>query len=503
MKLKRIATTTLILCIIAYYIWLISVGLWTTWPPTTNYYDQLASAFARGQLHLQRQPDPRLLQLENPYNPAARSGIPTPLDISLYNGKFYLYWGPIPGLLLAPFKLFLTTEIGDQYLVFIILTGILLLETLILFKIKNIFFPDLPHWIILLSIAVTGLITPSAWMYNNPRVYDVAIGSGQFFFLAGLYMVLDIIARRAFSSTKQSPSIPISTAETIKLILAGIFWFFVIGSRLTQVILIAFIALMVLIWLFKQSGHSIKSTFPYALAIGMPIAIGFILLGWYNYARFGSVFETGFNYAMAGPYLQKYKSELFLPVYIPQNLYNYLLQPIGIRETYPFLKSTLGRTAPILSFYALPKVYTSDEITGLIYAAPFLFFSAIALLGLRKNAKTDDDQNPKALFNWIVISLFGSFIFAFAPLLMFFWLSTRYMMDFMPQITLLSVVGFWQGYDYLKRNTIPKILYAALGIALALSTIIVSNALGLSSHTARIKAYNPELWHFLIDFFAQ
>jgi hypothetical protein len=97
--------------------------------------------------------------------------------------------------------------------------------------------------------------------------------------------------------------------------------------------------------------------------------------------------------------------------------------------------------------------------------------------------------------------LFGSFIFALTPLLMFFWLSTRYMMDFFPELILLSIIGFWQGYQLLRQRPAPRIIYSFIGIALALITIIVSNALGLSSHTARIKAYNPELWNFLINFF--
>src|SRR5688572_26395421 len=61
--------------IILGYVWLVSLGLWTTWPSSTNYYDQLASAFSQGQLSLALQPDPALLTLENPYEPANRENI--------------------------------------------------------------------------------------------------------------------------------------------------------------------------------------------------------------------------------------------------------------------------------------------------------------------------------------------------------------------------------------------------------------------------------------------
>jgi hypothetical protein len=183
------------LLVILLYIWLISVGLWTRWPSTTNYYDQLASAFQHGQLYLEQQPDSRLLQLSNPYDPETRSGISTPLDVSLYNGKFYLYWGPVPGLVLSIFKPVFPNEIGDQYLVFAILSSIFVLEVLIIIRLRELFFPDIPIWIISISILVTGLAPPYAWMFNNPRVYDVAIGSGQLFFLAGFYLSITTLSK--------------------------------------------------------------------------------------------------------------------------------------------------------------------------------------------------------------------------------------------------------------------------------------------------------------------
>jgi hypothetical protein len=486
------------LLVILFYAWLISVGLWTRWPATTNYYNQLASAFRHGQLHLEQQPDPRLLQLSNPYDPEARSGISTPLDISLYNGKFYLYWGPVPGLILSIFKPVLPDEIGDQYLVFPILSSIFILEILILLKLRKLFFPNIPAWIISISILLAGLTTPYAWMFNNPRVYDVAIGSGQLFFLVGFYIIIDVTARRVFLSTQQTPTKAISIHEALKLCLAGIFWSFVFGSRLTQAMLITIISIITVIWFFKYNEYSIKSTLPFALALGLPLALGLILLGWYNYARFDSVFETGFKYAMAGPYLQSYLDKIFLPAYIPQNLYNYTLNPPVYR--YPFLRSIPGQIQPVFSFYTIPNVYFSDEITGWVYSAPFTFFALIPVFTVIINARKPKDIHQQ-FFQWTIISLLGSFIFALAPLLMFFWLSTRYIMDYMPELILLSIFGFWQGYDFLSKRPLPRAIYSLLGIALAIATIVIGNAIGLSSHTARIKSYNPALWDFLVDFF--
>ena len=485
---KYTSAILIVLLIPLFYVWLISVGIWTTWPATTNYYDQLATAFQHHQLHLQQQPDPRLLQLSNPYDPSTRSGIPTPLDVSLYNGKFYLYWGPAPGLIISIFKPIFPIEIGDQYLVFLILSNIFIFETLIILKLTKLFFPDIPSWLISVSIFVAGLATPFAWMFNNPRVYDVAIGSGQLFFLTGFY-----ISITALNKTSQT---------TYKLMLIGLLWALAIGSRLTQVLLIGFMSLMFLLRVTKPyfQKKTVREITLSTLALVTPIATCIALLGWYNWARFDSVFETGFNYAMAGPYLQKFGRELFLPAYIPQNLFNYMMNPIGFRERYPIIRSVLGRTSSILPLYKLPNAYTSDEITGWIYSTPFTFFAIIPIITLIANFKKNKDDGQLFL-NWTVVSLLGSFIFALLPLLMFFWLSTRYMMDFFPELILLSIIGFWQGYQLLRHRPILRITYSVFGVALAFFTIIITNALGLASHTARMKIYNPELWNYLINLF--
>src|SRR6187455_485414 len=85
--------------VLLFYLWLVTLGLWTDFPPSTNYYDLQANAFLHGQLALEVEPDPALLALENPYEPADRENIPVLWDATLYQGKYYLYWGPVPAVL--------------------------------------------------------------------------------------------------------------------------------------------------------------------------------------------------------------------------------------------------------------------------------------------------------------------------------------------------------------------------------------------------------------------
>src|SRR6185369_9400820 len=70
-----------------------------------DYYSLLGRAFAKGQLHLPRQPPPELLALADPWDPAQneRFGMH---DAVLFNKRYYLYHGAAPALMLfTPWRL--------------------------------------------------------------------------------------------------------------------------------------------------------------------------------------------------------------------------------------------------------------------------------------------------------------------------------------------------------------------------------------------------------------
>ena len=78
-----------LLMVILFYAWLASSGTGGNSGVTTYYYSYLAEAFLDGNLYLTWQPDPRLLAIDNPYDPLARReleklSIITPVDFSLY-----------------------------------------------------------------------------------------------------------------------------------------------------------------------------------------------------------------------------------------------------------------------------------------------------------------------------------------------------------------------------------------------------------------------------------
>ena len=82
----------------------------------SNFYGLLGDAFLSGQTYLKITPSPQLLALADPYDPHANA--PYLLwDASLYNGKYYLYFGPGPALIWAAAKAIFGVSLSDPQLV--------------------------------------------------------------------------------------------------------------------------------------------------------------------------------------------------------------------------------------------------------------------------------------------------------------------------------------------------------------------------------------------------
>jgi len=492
MKFNRISLFAFlsILFLILVYAWLISFGLWTRWPTLTRYYDQLASAFGHGSLSLDLKPDAALVALSNPYDPAARAGLNALNDASLYEGRYYLYFGPVPALLLVIVKPFGLAGIGDQYLVFAFITGIFILQTFLIIKVWRRFFQDVPAWIIIPGIVMSGLATPLVSMLTKARVYEASIAGGQFFFLLGLYLIFTALDR--------------ANASQKHLLLGAISLALAIGSRVTQILPVGFITCMAAFWIFKVNSrsNSLSTAIRPLISLGAPLIIGLSVLGWYNWARFHSVFETGILYQLAWTDPQKNYREFFSPLYIIQNLYNYLFVPPKLRlDIFPFVFAVYGKVHPVFSALPMPEIYNSEKITGLLYSVPFTLYALVPVIGLLHGSgqqqKSYNGQSDPQLFNWFIAGLFGSFLFGFLSFLAFFWAALRYFEDFLPSLIILSMIGFWQGYRYVSARPTQRMAYLIIGIGLITVSIIASTLIGLSYGSPRFNEFNRLLWNVL------
>jgi hypothetical protein len=119
----------------------------------------------------------------------------------------------------------------------------------------------------------------------------------------------------------------------------------------------------------------------------------------------------------------------------------------------------------------------TENITGLFISSPFVL---LALLVFFK---------PRRDIRWVLASIAFCFLAIFITLQAFFFVAMRYMLDVVPTLALLVVIGFWHGFDVFKN----KKVYAILSLILLTYTIALSLLISFSGNLESFKILNPEL----------
>src|SRR5476651_2665636 len=83
----------------------------------SSYYNLLTRGFMRGHLYLDLPVDPFLATLQNPSDPGQRGGHGAH-DTSYFHGRYYIYFGVAPAVLVfLPFRLLTGSFIDDSLVV--------------------------------------------------------------------------------------------------------------------------------------------------------------------------------------------------------------------------------------------------------------------------------------------------------------------------------------------------------------------------------------------------
>lgn len=443
------------------YLWFGSNGLWRTLPNETNYIDLQANAFAKGQLELDVQPDPALLAFkdESLYEPENREGIPVLWDATLYNGKYYLYWGPAPALVIAPIKIIYKEDLGDKLLSLVFLTGTLLFLNLVILDLWRRYFNHIARWAVFAAVAFAGLVNPMPYVMVEGRIYEAAIIAAQFFLVGGFFFLLPALDKPTNS----------------RLVLAGTFFALSIGSRTTILPAIGLLSILFLIWAIQTQRPRLV---PILFSFAIPLAAGGVMYGWYNYARFDSFAEFGYRYQLTSYNLYEKIGETFAVEYVPPNLYKTILNPLERRDTFPHIFPTRWSGPDWLTNYH-PKMYLTftENITGILISSPFALLALLAFIQPRKDLR------------WMLAAILSTFLGVFFTLQAFFFVAMRYMLDAVPSLTLLAVIGFWHGFDVFKsRKT-----YTTFALLILVYTVALSLLISYSGNLELFRIHNPEL----------
>jgi hypothetical protein len=214
------------------------------------------------------------------------------------------------------------------------------------------------------------------------------------------------------------------------------------------------------------------------IAFALPLAIAAVMYASYNYVRFGSLTEFGFRYQLTSYNLYKDLDQTLSIAYAPPNLYKTLLNPLERREAFPYIFPTRWAGPEWLTNYK-PGFYLtfSESITGILVSSPFFLLALLSVFKKRQDLR------------WVLIALALGTLGFFIILQTYFFIAMRYLLDMIPTLTLLTIIGFWHGFGLFKN----KNAYIFISILLLTYTLTLSLLISFSGNLELFKIHNPEL----------
>jgi len=493
---------TAALCVEFVYLWFVSVGYLTRWPETTAYYDSLAQAFLQGNAFLPIKPDPRLAALENPYSFAERQNIPVVWDASYFDGKYYLYWGPAPAIMLGLLRQVGIADIGDHFIVFVGATVIAIFSGLSILHIWNRYAAQLPAWLLVPYMLVAGFTHPLLWVLNRPAIHEAAIVSGQAFLIGGLFIAL--------------PSLEGYVQTPRRLFLAGALWSLAISSRLVLLSPVAVLCGIVILRSLRSAPSRVQGKKIPLAAVSLVLPLSFTLfgLGLYNNSRFGNPFELGWRYHLSGRGDYSQGAEVaFSPLFLPPNLYNYAARHVSTLAVFPFIKPIWGRDTLSPLPIELPEAYYAEQVAGILVTTPFLVFFAYLVRWLVCSESSRSlrqttwrtsfmDTDLERSFRLLMAGLASGAIFAALPILFYFTASTRFMLDATPLFTIAAIGGSWIAISRARGNRARSRITVISVLILIVLGISASFLLAVTGFESRFEHLNPLLFDRITRFLA-
>ena len=461
--------------LLAYYLWTASSSgnPFTFSNNDPSYYNQLGDSFLAGKLHLLTAPPPGLTHLANPYDPGANSSYRANglHDMSLYHGKLYLYWGPVPVLLLyLPFRLLSLGEMPDSLAAALFAFVGTCFAVALLRYLTRRYLPKTPSW--MLALGTAGVVAGSALPFTLRRtlIYEVAICAGYCLAFAGLYLLATGVLERPY--------------RPYRLAFSSLCFGLAVGCRPTM-ILPALLPIAALTWiLLRDRPETRRATVGVTAALMGPLAACGVLLAAYNALRFGSIMEFGQHYQMAG--IDITKRTVGSLSYVLPGTWFYVLARAHITAAFPFF-----HLPPPPKSYpgTLPSSYDGIEPTGgLLTNAPITALALVSWLVFRERA-------DRAL-RWLTTALVLLGITMILLLSYSLWGATmRYEVDF-ATLLLIPAVLTWFALSRATNRLARQAIKVAGSAALAW-TVAFGLAVGMTGYYDGLLGAQPGTYEFL------
>jgi hypothetical protein len=355
------------------------------------YYNYLADAFLHGQLDL------RLIPADT-------------LDLSYFQGQYFLYWPPLPAILLMPFVALFGVQFSD--IIFTLVIGAL-------------------------NVSLVALLLRGACRRGIIRLSKLRRGILVAFFALGtVHLVLAPYGRVWFTGQLVGFSC-VALAYLTSISLRGAAGFTLTGLAIAAALLTRNHLVLAGLWpalflLWQHRSDVWLRVFIYSLTALSPVLLTIGLLGVYDWMRFGSVFDNGIVHHLMHPaFAADYQTYGYFSLhYVPINFfYQYIAYPLPIRS--------------------------SSQYGGSLFLLSPLFFAAFWSL------KRDSSWSTWILIFTVVLTsipillLMGTGSFQFGP---------RYTLDFTVPLLMLTAIGSHNcSISTMIRLTLISIAHYSIG----------------------------------------
>ena len=375
-----------------------------------EYYNLLVQGFRAGQLNLKLNVPPGFAQLADPYDPAAHAPYPV-LDMSYYKGKFYLYFGATPALLLFWPYVALTGHYLPQKDAAVIFCFVGFLVSLgLLCSLWRRYFSEVRVAVVAAGALALGLANGTPMLLARCDVHEVSISCEYMFAMLALGAIWC-----ALEETKTEKRLGWLAAASVAYGLA-------VGARPS--VLFGAVILLVPV---AQAWCNRQNIWRPLLAATIPITLIGLGLMLYNDLRFDSPFEFGYHRLLNPDRLLT--RSFFNLHYLWFNFRVYFLEPARWSMRFPF--------AHEIAMPPYPTGYVRAETPfGVLTNIPLVWLTLAVPLAWRNRS------GPEAsILGWFLLSAALLFGICACTITLFCGAAVRYEVDFLPALVLLAVVG--------------------------------------------------------------
>jgi tetratricopeptide (TPR) repeat protein len=399
---------------IGIYLFLSSLGLSDRGNnPQDAAYNLLSQGLLSGHLYVAKPVPPSLGRVKDPYDPeenqAARFGTsasPNGVgDFSLYNGRLYLCFGIAPALLYFIPAHLLTGFWMPHWTAAILFCSLGLIANISLAnRIRKAHFPGFPGRLAAAFVPVLGLASYAPVLLARPDMWEIPIACGYSLVSAALLCLWEALEK------------PENAPKWLALASAALGAAF--AARPTTLL-----AAPILAAAFLNSG--IRSNPRAWVAAALPLAACGAAVALYNFQRFGSPFEFGAKYQLAGEYESRVRAFSFR--YVWANLRLYLFQGVRWHRWFPFVAE--ADPGPLPAGHGVV-----ERISGVLLNAPILWAGAAIPFFVRR-------ARPGRSFSLLAGSAAWAAFASLGLLAFFFGTCARYQFEFAPLLALAAVLG--------------------------------------------------------------